>query len=573
MVVGHWKSSLLLTSLSMLPSSACVGRSVATGSGDGHEGERGTDHGTSAASSPDDDGDDDDDRSPEPLCTVAIGHSPGRALDRVRWQNSIADLLGVRADIRSLWVFRGGYAYPVVVADEGQAWRYEEATHELLDELSIEPLIDCDPASTGPLADACIGHLATGLGRLAWRRSLTPAEVDALVAADAEAPADERARGVVEALLTAPAFWTIDESGTPDPVDPGTIVLNDHAIAARLAYFLWNGPPDEVLLDLADAGSLSDAQVRRGEVERLLADPRAARAVADYWESVFQTTDLVREYKDFSEWDEALAQDMREELRRFVADVVLEGGSWSTMLSSSRSFQNATLASTIYADELIGAPPTSTSHEPVELDPDRRPGVLTRAAVMARSSSYRSIGFDFRGLMVARGLLCLDLPAPPAEVDFDPFELEHLSRREAFETYVSHPQCIGCHAFFTPITPAFDHYDVVGRWQTELTVFGGQPLPGEPTFPVDPHGTVHFASGQAEPFDDLAGLLHVLETSEVAHACLLQGQLGFALGRVLDEADACTLEQLAHGFGASGGDLRELVHEIVAKDAFIRTRP
>src|SRR5204862_6710788 len=58
--------------------------------------------------------------------------------------------------------------------------------------------------------------------------------------------------------------------------------LDDHALACRLSYFLWNSMPDERLAKLATDGSLRKPGVLKAEVDRLLADPRSRRFVEDF---------------------------------------------------------------------------------------------------------------------------------------------------------------------------------------------------------------------------------------------------------------------------------------------------
>ena len=79
------------------------------------------------------------------------------------------------------------------------------------------------------------------------------------------------------AVLCSPSFLYLQEK-------PGR--LDDHALAARLAYFLWNSPPDAELRSLAAAGTLHDPRTLRAQTERLLADSRSVRFVetfTDYW--------------------------------------------------------------------------------------------------------------------------------------------------------------------------------------------------------------------------------------------------------------------------------------------------
>src|SRR5690606_26635130 len=63
-------------------------------------------------------------------------------------------------------------------------------------------------------------------------------------------------------------------------------LLDDHALAARLSYFLWNTEPDRELRELADRGELGNAEILRRQTQRLLDDPRSRRFVEsflDYW--------------------------------------------------------------------------------------------------------------------------------------------------------------------------------------------------------------------------------------------------------------------------------------------------
>jgi hypothetical protein len=571
-----------LTGLSLC--AACVGRPGVLGGIDDDDAASVTagDGATSGASQGgESSGEDGGDDTPDVACTVSIGQSPGRALDPTRWHNTVLDLLAVDAQLGTFpFGFLRGPGYPVVVPTPAleEVYLAGAATVAEMVDLELLPLVyfmpSCEGQPEGSQADACITELATGLGRYLFRRGLEPAEVDALVSLQANAPIESRMRACIEALLSSPSFWTLDESGTPDPERPGVLVLNDHAIAARMASFIWNTAPDAQLLDRADAGELSDPAVRVAESERMLADPRAARAIADYWEWALDIASLESHTRSDSAWDEPLATSMREEVRRYVADVILAEGDWHTLMTATHSFQNAALASVVYSGDLVGAPPSGAEHELVQLDAERRPGLLTRAAVMTRWSQPGEIAFTRRGLLVIERLLCHTFPAPPPDIDSsDLLEYETLTRREALDHLLEEPSCGGCHKLATPITPGFDHYDPIGRWQETLTAVGAPAGSGAATYPVDSSGSVTFPSTGVEPFADRDELLQKLTTNEDVHACLVRGQLGFALGRELDQADACTLEHLGAAFEASGTNLRELVLEVVASEAFVRTRP
>nr|WP_218280888.1 DUF1592 domain-containing protein [Verrucomicrobium spinosum] len=75
------------------------------------------------------------------------------------------------------------------------------------------------------------------------------------------------------AVLCSPKFFCLEEK-------PGK--LDQRALAARLAYFLWNSAPDEALLK----ADLSDPKVLRQQTDRLLNHPKSRQfvdAFLNYW--------------------------------------------------------------------------------------------------------------------------------------------------------------------------------------------------------------------------------------------------------------------------------------------------
>src|SRR5438046_2906761 len=65
------------------------------------------------------------------------------------------------------------------------------------------------------------------------------------------------------AVLCSPEFIYLEEK-------PGR--LDDYALASRLAFFLWNSPPDDELRRCAETNQLHESEVLRARTERLLAD-------------------------------------------------------------------------------------------------------------------------------------------------------------------------------------------------------------------------------------------------------------------------------------------------------------
>jgi hypothetical protein len=73
-----------------------------------------------------------------------------------------------------------------------------------------------------------------------------------------------------KSILCSPDFLVLG-------LEPG-----DYALASRLSYFLWNAPPDDELLRLAAQGELSKPEIRKKQVQRLLADVRSTRFIEHF---------------------------------------------------------------------------------------------------------------------------------------------------------------------------------------------------------------------------------------------------------------------------------------------------
>src|SRR5262249_30080768 len=132
-------------------------------------------------------------------------------------------------------------------------------------------------------------------------------------------------RVALKAVLISPSFLFLTE--TP-PEKPGVYRLGHYEVASHLSYFLLASLPDAELLQLAAQGRLHDEQVLRGQVRRMLRDPRS-RSLADgfaaQWLGIRPLGTTIRpDAKLFPEFSEELAAAMREETALFFDAIVRE---------------------------------------------------------------------------------------------------------------------------------------------------------------------------------------------------------------------------------------------------------
>ncbi len=98
-------------------------------------------------------------------------------------------------------------------------------------------LLGCEPKAEDRPDDGCAEHFITQTGLLLFRRPLSAAEVQSLVAFQNQSAQRLHSfnAGVANALarmLVAPDFLFRVETGTPDPKQPGTLQLDAYARAS-----------------------------------------------------------------------------------------------------------------------------------------------------------------------------------------------------------------------------------------------------------------------------------------------------------------------------------------------------
>ena len=97
-------------------------------------------------------------------------------------------------------------------------------------------------------------------------------------AMDAGRGFEEAIRLGLQGVLCAPEFLYIEEPIEPragqTPSRFQTDRLN-YILASRLSYFLWSSLPDNELMSLADRGQLTQPNVLRAQVDRMLADSKS----------------------------------------------------------------------------------------------------------------------------------------------------------------------------------------------------------------------------------------------------------------------------------------------------------
>ncbi len=289
--------------------------------------------------------------------------------------------------------------------------------------------------------------------------------------------------------------------------------------------------PDQELLALAEQDKLSDTNIYRAQVRRMLKDPKIAalgERFALQWLNLDRIGTEVRpDATKYPEFDAALASAMKGEVTAFFNHLVRDDRSLLELIDSRYAFVNQRLAQLYGFDNVSG-----DELRLVSTTDARRGGILGMAGIDVLTSFPTRTSPVLRGRWMLDALLGDKIPPPPPDVPALNEEAAAkpggLSLRKQLEAHRTKAECASCHNKMDPLGFGLENYDVLGRWREELN--------GEP---VDAKGTL--PSG--EVYEGPAGLKKVLMARKdqiMRH--LARKMTGFAFGRELNKFDDCVID-------------------------------
>jgi hypothetical protein len=362
-------------------------------------------------------------------------------------------------------------------------------------------------------------------------------------------------RLVVEMVLQSPKFLYRNELGT-DTNSEGLIALDDWEIASRLAAFVWNSIPDAALLDAAARGELHSEDDVRAAVARLLADPKALSTNVGFHSQIWQFGRFARIAPDAETYPDApadMATRVDAAARRFIEEVVSEGGGLSEFLTAPYAFADSELAP-LYGTSVSGG------LSRIDFDAGEREGFMMQVPFLAAHAYSKKTDPIHRGLFVLRDLLCRDIPDPPAgaaQTPLPPTNEPIETTREEISLLTGQDACIGCHVDINAPGFAFESFDAVGAVRTM-----------ENDVAVDTTGELTL-DGNTVTFANANELVEALANSSEARKCYAQKWLSFAYGRRLvaeDEPSRATLADEPLG-------VEDVVRAVTTTRAFLYRAP
>jgi hypothetical protein len=505
---------------------------------------------------------------------LQVGRTLLRRMTRPELDHTVRDLLGISNDAaagiapdeRIGPFFSNGIAPPTNLIVQQHA--ETAAALALAAEPRMNEIAGCNLATdTGT---TCAKQFISDFGLRAYRRPLDANEQAAYLNLFTLGRTNsDTANGfalVVEAMLQAPSFLYHADLGAQPGPSATPVPLTSYELASRLSYFLWNSMPDRELFTLAAGDRLHDTDVLSAQVDRMLADPRAADAIPYFhlqWLGIDEMDGIDKDAALYPQFNPSLALAMQTETATFTDRVVRTGdGRLGTLFMASFSYPTGPL----FALYGVAQPAGFKAGDQVMLDPNQRGGLLTHASFLTVKAHRDQTSPVHRGLLVRENLLCQPIPAPPIDVNTTPPPVSPATTtRERFAAHEANPSCGGCHVLMDPIGLGFENYGAIGEYRT---------MDGKS--PVDASGQVRNVPGEsidaAGPFDGAIDLGKKLGASRRVGDCVASQWFRFALGRMESIDDACTLQTIRAGFAASGSNVRDLLKAIVLGNAFRNVR-
>ena len=496
----------------------------------------------------------------------------------------------------------------MVDGQEASAYRVEElqraAVHFGTYALVSPEFFTCEDwgALTASEQAECAQASLVRFAQRAWRRPLRTGErtrlVAALQAAWREGDAEEAVVLVAAGILQSPQFVFRVEVGEGPPDAGGNVTLSDWEVASRLSFLIWDSMPDAALFAAAASGALSEPAEIRAQTKRMLADPKAARALVRFHEQWLDVDGLLsiapaqRAYgpryglepmpeldvTGDGDWPMVMGpirHSMAAEFALFVREVIMDGDAkLSTLLSSNQGWMSAE-TETIYGADVEAREGDSVSWSydyianslpyagtlslrPVTWPASERAGLLTMPAVLAVGAYPVHPAPILRGVRLVERLGCFEFGAPPpgAEGAAPPdTETADGTNRSRTEAATSPEACAGCHGAINPPGFAFEHYDAMGHYRTED---GGEV--------VDASGEFTLIGGETFAFTDGVDLARQLSESDRVRRCYARRWASLATGEHYRDRDS-RISDITDAF-ASDDDIRLLIENITASPWF-----
>jgi hypothetical protein len=289
----------------------------------------------------------------------------------------------------------------------------------------------------------------------------------------------------------------------------------------------------------------------------MLDDPRGKALATRFAAQWLRLQDLEKVRPDafwFPDFDEQLAEAMRQETQLLFSDIVKRDASVLELFTADYTFVNERLARHYGMTGITGP-----EFQRVNYPDDTRRGLLGHGSILVQTSLANRTSPVLRGKWVMEVLIGMPPPPPPPgvpdlEETKDSKDGKPLTTRERMELHRKDPTCRTCHQYMDPIGLALDNFDVTGRWRYR-----------ENGMPLDTRGQMYDGTPVTRPAD--------LQTSLLKRPIPLmrsftENLMAYAVGRRVEDYDQPTIRAITRNAEANGYRVSSFILGVVNSSAF-----
>ena len=352
--------------------------------------------------------------------------------------------------------------------------------------------------------------------------------------------------------------------------------LDDYALAARLAAFLWKSVPDDRLYILARKKQLNDPKELDRQVKRMLKDEKSRRFTNDLARQWWQLGDVNLTNPDarlYPEFDELLKVSIPLETQEFLVELIRKDLSTDNLVDSDFTFLNRRLA------EHYGIPGVNGQHMRRVTLPENshRGGIMTHASILKITATGTVTSPVRRGSWVLTNLLGTPPNPPPPDIgSIEPDTRGTTTIRESLAKHRNVESCAQCHQHIDPPGFALESYDVIGGYRSKYrcTENGEQPerlLRGRTIWeydiglPVDSSGVL----ADGEPFENIDEFKQLLlnQREQIARN-VISNLITYATGAEIQFADRDQVAKILESCRESDFGMQTIIREVVQSRLF-----
>ncbi len=428
------------------------------------------------------------------------------------------------------------------------------------DSPSRQKIFVCYPRETSE-ESACAAQILENMAARAFRRPATEEDVSQLMAfyerSRERGDFEAGIRDALSAVLVSPHFIYRAEEGL---FDSESKMVSEFELASRLSFFLWSSLPDEELLTLANEGKLSDPDVLKGQVTRMLADDLAKTLSEDFvgqWLNLAKLDEITPNGGIFRHASRSLDPRpmFKEELNLFVDSVLRSDQPVTTLLDADYTYLNERLAMHYGIEDVKGS-----RFRKVTLEDPARHGLLGKGAILMLTANPNRTAPVLRGAWILDRILGTPPSDPPPGVDTNlensPGQVPK-TVRERLEQHRDNPTCNSCHGVMDPLGLALENFDTVGQFRK---------VDPDTLTPIDSSGVLPDGTPLAGPADLITALV---ARSDMFMASMTENLMTYALGRTITYQDMPSVRAIVRQTAEEGNQFEDLVYNIVTSNAFL----